>query len=481
MSRVAALQRWITVGLVVLASIDGVRVAAQRRVRPRPVQDWPQFGWDAGSSNAPPLATGIDGTNVAALTRRQVTLDGTVDASAIYLHGVTINGASHAAFFVTTSYGKTIAVDAESGAVLWEYTPPGFASWVGTAQITNSTPAADPDRQHLYAAAPDGAVRKLAIADGHAVWTTAITLLPPQEKIASPLKQFRGRVIAVTGGYVGDAPPYQGHVAVLDAQTGALVSVWNSLCSDRAGLIQPASCGSVRSAIWGRAGAVIDPAGNLFIATGNGPYNGTTDWGDSVIELNPDATQILGNYTPTDNARLDANDLDLGSTSPVLLAGGVVAQGGKDALIRLIGAGNIAGTKPHTDGELQTVPTPSGVSLFTALAVWRDRAETWMFAADGGGTTAWRVVNGQLSQTWSHPTGGTSPVVAGRLLYVYNPNGGLHVYDPRSGAELANLACGGGHWNSPIVADGRIALPEGTANAHSTTGVLDIWSAALVR
>jgi hypothetical protein len=233
-------------------------------------------------------------------------LDGTVDASAIYLHGVTIHGANHDAFFVTTSYGKTIAVDGDSGAVLWEYTPAGIAAWEGTAQITNSTPAADPDRQHIYAAAPDGGVRRLAIADGHAEWTTAVTLLPASEKIASPLKQFGGHIIAVTGGYVGDAPPYQGHVAVLDAQTGALLSVWNSLCSDRAGLIQPATCGSTRSAIWGRAGAVIDPAGNLFVATGNGPYNGTTDWGDSVIELDPGATQVLGNYTPADNATLAA-------------------------------------------------------------------------------------------------------------------------------------------------------------------------------
>ena len=68
------------------------------------------------------------------------------------------------------------------------------------------------------------------------------------------------------------------------------------------------------------------------------------------------------------------------------------------------------------------------------------------------------------------------PVVAGGLLYVYNPSGGLHIYDPASGTPIANLSCGGGHWNSPMVADGRIALPEGNANAHSSTGVLDIWS-----
>src|SRR6202008_442893 len=113
-------------------------------------------------------------------------------------------------------------------------------------------------------------------------------------------------------------PPYQGHVAILDAQTGAIQHVWNSLCSDRAGLIQPSSCASTRSAIWGRAGAIIDPeTGNIFVATGNGPYNGKTDWGDALIELTPDGAQMLGNYTPADNAALNGADLDLGSTSPV--------------------------------------------------------------------------------------------------------------------------------------------------------------------
>ena len=213
------------------------------------------------------------------------------------------------------------------------------------------------------------------------------------------------------------------------------------------------------------------------MATGNGPYNGTTDWGDSMIELDPDATRVLGNYSPDDNAALEARDLDLGSTSPVLIGPGTLAQGGKDALIRLLGFASIAGANPHTGGELQTVSTPSNGLLFTAPAVWRDGFETWMFAADSGGTTAWRISNGQLTQIWSKSIGGSSPVVVGGLLYVYEPGGGgLHVYNPRSGSAIATLECGPGHWNSPIVVDGRIALPEGSANDHNTVGVLDIWT-----
>jgi outer membrane protein assembly factor BamB len=439
--------------------------------------DWTQYGWDLSSSGASTRPTGITAQNVASLSRHQVQLDGTVDSSVIYLKGVAVKGSSHDVFFMTTTYGKTIAVDANQGAVLWEFTPPNFDSWVGSRQITNSTPVADPDRQNIYAAAPDGAIRKLAVSDGHVLWTTPITLLPVREKIASPLKVFRGHIIAVTGGYIGDQPPYQGHVAILDAQTGKMLHVWNSLCSDRPGLIDPKSCHETQSAIWGRAGAVIDAAtGNIFVATGNGPYDGKTSWGDAVLELNSDATEMLGNYTTTNNAELNAHDLDIGSTSPALLGGDFIAQGGKDALIRVLSIKAIAGTEAHVGHELQTVPTPSGTRMLTAPAVWHDQGATWMFAADNGGTAAWTFEGGKLVAKWKNDNGGTSPVVAGGLLYVYSPQGGLRVYDPAKGTQIANLECGGGHWNTPIAADGKIALPEGNANQHVSTGVLDIWS-----
>jgi hypothetical protein len=46
---------------------------------------------------------------------------------------------------------------------------------------------------------------------------------------------------------------------------------------------------------------------------------------------------------------------------------------------------------------------------------------------------------------------------------------------PGTGKKLATLAAAGGHWNSPIVGDGRIALPEGDADEHALSGVLDIY------
>lgn len=120
------------------------------------------------------------------------------------------------------------------------------------------------------------------------------------------------------------------------------------------------------------------------------------------------------------------------------------------------------------------VKTPSGDDLFTAPAVIRGNT-TWFFAADNRATAAWTFSAGRLTQAWRNGNGGTSPVIAGGLLYVYDPDGGLRVYDPQSGKQIASLDSGGGHWNSPIIVDGLIALPEGNSNSHRTSGVLNIW------
>jgi hypothetical protein len=415
-----------------------------------------------------PNATGITAANVKSLSLRKVSLDGTVDSSPIYVGSL---------FVVTTTYGKTEAIDPGTGRVRWRFTPPGYASWVGTAQITTATPVADPGGAYVYAASPGGSIYKLSLATGRPVWSVSITRLPSREKIAAALNFAGGHVIATTGGYLGDAPPYQGHVAIIDPASGSLLHVWNSLCSNRSGLLDPHDCPATDSAIWGRAGAVVDPStGDLFVATGNAPWNGSTNWGDSVLVLSPDATRLLGNWTPVDTERLNASDQDLGSTSPVLLDAGHLAQGGKDGKIRVLSIAAIRGTAPHKGGELQVVSTPSGADLFTAPAVWSSGSGTWLFAADNGATAAWRWRGGRLALAWRHRAGGTSPILAGGLLWVYGPSGGLRVYRPTTGALVATLPAGPGHWNSPIVVDGRVALPEGSANDHRTSGFLDIWS-----
>jgi outer membrane protein assembly factor BamB len=450
--------------------------------------DWPTFGGSNARTNANPAATKITAANVGSMVRQQVTISAPIDAGLIYLAGVQVNGAAHDVYFGTTNVGRTVAIDANEGKVLWEYTPPGFDEAAAVAgakvgargltvkQITNSTPVADSNRQFIYAAAADGKVTKISIADGKAVWRTAVTRLPNMEKLDSPLSFVQGNVLVPTAGYVGDTPPYQGHIAVLDAKTGALRKVWNSLCSNRAELLEPASCADGQSAIWGRAGIVVEPhTGNLLFATGNGPWDGKTAWGDAVIMLDPSATRMLANWTTTNNADLNKRDLDVGSTSPVLLGDGYIAQGGKDGTIRVLNLNIDKGTTPHQGGEVQIVEVPGKSQLLSASATANLNGTTYLFASTGrGGTSAWTVgADHQLKEAWKSKSGGNTPFYAGGLLYIYDPSPAgakLRVFDAVSGNPVAELACGSGHWNSPIVADNRIAMPEGAISGFAFSG-----------
>jgi hypothetical protein len=209
---------------------------------------------------------------------------------------------------------------------------------------------------------------------------------------------------------------------------------------------------------------------------GNGLWDGSTNWGDALVRLDSSATHILGNYTPTNTGSLDSTDQDLGSTSPAFLGNGYLAQGGKDGLIRVLSVASTAGATAHKGGELQTTPTPSQTDLFGSFAVAQAMNGTTIFGADSRGTAAWTFSGGTLTVAWHSSNVGTTPVVAGGLLFVFDQGGnGLRVYQPASGTQITALPSGVGHWNSPIVADGRIAVPEGSANDRASSGIFDIY------
>jgi outer membrane protein assembly factor BamB len=454
-------------------------------------RDWPRFGYDAARSNSGPTHTGITKANLGRLRHTAIALDGTVDSSPIYLSGVDAGGARRDIFVVTTSYGKTIAVDANSGAIVWEFTPSDISVYEGSAQITQGTPVADPSRRYVYSISPNGVIHKLSVGDGSEVqqdgWPAIATRDPAHEKVGVPLNLYGNYVLATTGGYLGDAPPYQGHVVVLARATGRQVGVWNSLCSDQQSLLLPSQCDDGSgSAIWGRAAPVVVPGTHvLLVTTGNGGFDGHTAWGDSVLELSPNAHDLLQNFTPRNQASLERGDVDLGSTAPAYLPGRkrLALQAGKEGAMYLLDLDMLNGRSPRAGplkgGELQKLSAPGSSGVFTAPAVWRVRGTTWAFVTSTSATAGYVLGKGRnprLRRRWLRNTPGTSPVVAGGLLWVFDPAGTLRVFEPKTGRPVGELAAGPGHWNSPIVIDGHVALPDGDANAHGKAGTLHLWS-----
>ncbi len=353
--------------------------------------DWPEFGLDPQRGDVSELATGITSANVARLRQITVSLAGTVDSSPIYLHGVFVDGAVHDVIIVTTTYGKTIAIDAESGKLLWTFTPPGYGKWAGSAQITVASPLADPDRQFVYAASPNGLIHKLTLADGSedtsGSWPVRVTLEPVHEKLGAALNIDGPDIVVATSGYIGDIPPYQGHVVLIDRASGRLAKVFNTLCANRRELQVPSTCSASDSAILSRGGPVVEPgSGRILIDTGNAPWNGTTNFGDSVLELNFPSLTLRQSFTPTNQEELNTGDLDLGSSAPALLGENRVVLAGKDGIMRVLVLSRLDGHQPSRarlhplGGEVQRLsipgeascsrPRPSGAAMDAPRCSW---------------------------------------------------------------------------------------------------------------
>ena len=320
--------------LVVARCVLPSALPSRPRVLGRRDRDWGASATTPRASSSSPDAA-ITAANVAKLRRRRVELDGTVDSVADLSVGGTASSSRRRT-------GKTEALDAASGRVLWRFTPPAYASLAGSAQITNATPAASTDGAAVYAAAPDGRDPQAPpLRTGRCCGRRAITRDPTHEKITSSLNVSRGLVIATTGGYIGDAPPYQGHVVTMSERHRP----------DRArlelALLRPARVDPAAHVRLERLGDLVAERRRgrsrerrrSSSRPGTAPFNGRTDWGDSVLVL--DAGRVDGCFATgrrPNQAQLNVTDVDLGSTSPALLAGGYAVQGGKDGKLRLLAA-----------------------------------------------------------------------------------------------------------------------------------------------
>src|SRR5580658_8567603 len=72
----------------------------------------------------------------------------------------------------------------------------------------------------------------------------------------------------------------------------------------------------------GRA-PVVDSSGNLYYATGNGDWDGISSFGDSIIKLSTTGgvLSLTDYFTPDNYQLLQSDDLDLGSSGPILIPG----------------------------------------------------------------------------------------------------------------------------------------------------------------
>jgi outer membrane protein assembly factor BamB len=446
-----------------------LRLGPRRNVDPN--GDCLQFGCDPQ-----PSQRAVTKDNVGTLVQDwSVALPEASDASPLYVAGIRIGRRQHDLIVVTTSAGRAMAFDAQSGAEMWRTAAPIGPRW------TTSSPAVDPGREFVYSYGLDGYVHKYRLNNGEETtdgWPQLVTLKPDVEKCSSPLTiataaNGASYLYAAIAAYPipGDDGDYQGHVVAMNLADNSQI-VFNALCSDQARHFAAGDCKDLQAGIWARGGAVYDAeTDRVFVTTGNGAYDadqGGFNWGTSVVALHPDLATNGGtpidSYTPVNFQQLTDDDLDLSSTTIAILPRTdssqphLGVQSGKDSMIRLLDLDNLSGESGprHVGGELDVVKVPQGAEVHTQPATWlAPDGSAWVFFGTGGGVSGLKLdLSGEkphLVTQWVIDGGASSPIIANDVLYVAHSNT-LRALDPETGKTLwKSTEIGDVHWQTPII------------------------------
>ena len=246
-----------------------------------------------------------------------------------------------------------------------------------------------------------------------------------------------GRVYAAFGGLAGDCGAYIGGVVgvALDGK-GSLVS-WHTPTTRE-------------GAVWGTAGPVAGPQGELWVATGNGaagpgdPYDGS----DSVDFLSPTLTRTQY-FAPATWAADNASDLDLGSTQPVRASGGSTFVMGKRGVGYLLSSTHFGGI----GGEL------ASLAICKPFGAAADAGSIAYEPCNSGGIAAiyLNAAQKKIRVLWRGPADGNgSPVIGGGAVWVtaYSGSGGspttLYELNPANGAVRHQISINDGlpHFSS---------------------------------
>jgi hypothetical protein len=209
----------------------------------------------------------------------------------------------------------------------------------------------------------------------------------------------------------------------------------------------------------------------VWVTTGNtangpagtpdaGPYDGA----NSVMRLDASLAGPIDQWASADWARLNRQDIDLASMSPVLLPGGLVLAVGKEGVGYLLRAGHLGGIGGEAV-RLTLCPGggPEGGAYGGAVV-----AGTTVFVPCRDGVTAVRVDTARpsLSVAWQAAPGANTPLLAyGWLWTVVADTMGLHAawrgslvgLDPVTGRERARIPLGPiPHFPSIGTADGAL-------------------------
>jgi hypothetical protein len=271
-------------------------------------------------------------------------VDGYVYAQPLYIANFAIGGQTRNVVFVATEHDSVYAFDADSSSCvkLWQTSflssgvttvPPADTGETGDLipeiGIT-STPVIDPSTSTIYVVAKTKETVGSGCSRGNPCYVHrlhALNMTNGAEKFGGPvvlsapnfvpLYHLQRPALLLNNGTVyigfgshGDFNAWQGWLMAYSSSTLTQQWVWHST--------DPTN-GNNEGAIWGSGnGPALDANGNIYVETGNGVFDGTSNFSDSVVKLSPEGAR-LDYFTPFDQDVMQNNDIDLGSSGPIIL------------------------------------------------------------------------------------------------------------------------------------------------------------------
>jgi hypothetical protein len=433
-------------------------------------------------------------------------VDGQVYAQPLYLAGVQIPGAGvHNVVFIATEHDSVYAFDADSNggtnqSPLWQasFLSPAYGAAPGATSVPSTeiaddivpeygvtgTPVIDPVAGILYVVSftQEGSsfllrLHALSVTTGAEMLGGPVVLQAQVPgvgngssggvlKLDAKWENQRPGLLLLNGVlYIGlashaDNGDWHGWILSYNPSTLAQIS---AICTSPNG---------VGSGVWmsgdGLAADIVDPVGHpfgrMFVATGNGdynasaPYSNSLDYGDSLIglDLSNGNLTVQDEFTPFNQAALDGSDGDLGSGGIVILpdqAGTyphLLAQEGKGGTLYLINRDQMGGYNTSDKIVQEVTSTASGSGIWGSPAYWNGNL---YIGEERNRTKMYSLANGVLStsptsvtpETYSYP--GPSPSISANgntngILWTiqadsYSMGGAsiLHAYDA---TNLAN-------------------------------------------
>jgi len=411
------------------------------------------------------------------------TVDGDVYAQPLYVPDI----GGHNVVIVATLHNKVYSFDADApgSAALWtrdlgaqRLTGLGFlySSNVGCL----STPAIDVAAAKIYVVCEDNTptytLYVLSLTDGSVI-TSVVTAgeavgtgdtAGPQPEFTdganivftaayaiqrSAITLANGNVYVAYGSY--DVHPYHGWVFGYNKTTLAPLTL-SPYCTTPNGY---------GGAIWATPGPAVDADGNLYFSTGNGHYDGLTEFADSVVKLSP-TLAFLDWFAPNDQAALEADDVDVSSGGPFLIPGTTkLGIAGKDFNVFILDSACMGGLQGSSGCSLQAFITKS--------------------AAFNGGTGSFGhlYMNGHLYL----------PVSNG-FLYDFAFNSGTGLFNttavlssstfaspgPAQLAGSANASTTGVVWVSTVLSNAHTSKQAATLRALDPVTLVELWNSDLV-